>query len=162
MLRRVLFTTKTIPKILSIRNISYTMNNAIQNNWNPKLTPDQLDVLKNKGTERPNTGKYLHNKDTGIYYCANCHAPLYASETKFESGCGWPAFYEEIKPDALKYIKDDSMGVTRTEVCCNSCGGHLGHVFEGEGWKQQLGLPKDIRHCVNSLSLDFKKKGEEE
>ena len=117
---------------------------SIQNNWNPNLTPEQLYVLKDKGTERPNTGKYLKNKDIGTYYCANCDSPLYSSETKFESGCGWPAFYEEIKPGALKYLKDET----------------LGNVFEGEGWKQHLGIPKDVRHCVNSLSLAFKKKDE--
>lgn len=136
------------------RNIVFTMSN--RNKWNSELTPEQLHVLRDKGTERPNTGKYLHNKETGIYYCANCKAPLYASATKFESGCGWPAFYEEIKPDALKYIEDTTMGMKRVEIRCNNCGGHLGHVFEGEGWKQQLGLPKDVRHCVNSLSLNFK------
>lgn len=137
------------------RNIMST--NSPQGKWNPNLTPDQLYVLKDKGTEKPDTGKYLHNKDTGVYYCANCHSPLYSSEQKFESGCGWPAFYEEIKPGSLKYIKDEFAGMTRTEVCCNNCGGHLGHVFEGEGWQKVLGIPKDIRHCVNSLSLTFEK-----
>lgn len=144
--------------IASLRQVSYTM--STQNNWNPNLTPEQLYVLRDKGTERPNTGKYLKNKDIGIYYCANCHSPLYSSETKFESGCGWPAFYAEIKPNALQYNKDETLGTVRTEICCNNCGGHLGHVFEGEGWKAQLGLPKDVRHCVNSLSLEFKKRDE--
>lgn len=143
-------------KITNFRQLSYTM--STQNKWNPNLTPEQLYVLKYKGTERPNSGKYLKNEEIGTYYCANCHSPLYSSETKFESGCGWPAFYEEIKPDALKYIKDETLGVVRTEICCSNCGGHLGHVFEGEGWKQHLGIPKDVRHCVNSLSLEFKKK----
>ena len=144
--------------IANFHQLFHTM--SIQNNWNPNLTPEQLYVLKDKGTERPNTGKYLKNKDIGTYYCANCDSPLYSSETKFESGCGWPAFYEEIKPGALKYLKDETLGMVRTEICCNNCGGHLGHVFEGEGWKQHLGLPKDVRHCVNSLSLAFKKKDE--
>ncbi|CCF57685.1 hypothetical protein KAFR_0D00380 [Kazachstania africana CBS 2517] len=132
--------------------------NGDGNNWNPKLTPEQLSILKYKRTEPPNTGKYLNNKETGIYSCANCDAPLYKSETKFESGCGWPSFYEEINPQALKYIKDNSMDIQRTEICCNNCGGHLGHVFENEGWSKSLGLPKDVRHCVNSLSLTFKSK----
>lgn len=123
--------------------------------WNPELTDEQLWVLKDKGTEPANTGKYLYNYSTGVYYCANCDAPLYTSETKFDSGCGWPAFNEEIK-GALKYKTDMSHGMMRTEICCKNCGGHLGHVFKGEGWNKRLGLPKDARHCVNSLSLKFK------
>lgn len=124
--------------------------------WNPALSPLQLSVLRDKSTERPNTGAYLHNKESGVYHCANCDQPLYKSETKFESGCGWPAFNEEL-PGSLKYIKDRSLGMERTEIVCSNCGGHMGHVFEGEGWKKILNLPKDQRHCVNSCSLNFKK-----
>ena len=128
-------------------------------NWNPNLTPEQLAVLRDKGTERPNTGAYLHNKEEGIYSCANCGAELYKSSTKFDSGCGWPSFYEEIAPGTITYSVDNSLpGRERTEICCAKCGGHLGHVFKGEGWKEALGIPKDVRHCVNSLSLSFKGK----
>lgn len=124
--------------------------------WNPELTSEQLHVLKDKGTEAPGTGKYLYNDRTGVYTCANCDAPLYRSETKFDSGCGWPAFNGEIK-GALKYKKDFSHGMMRTEIMCAKCGGHLGHEFKGEGWNKRLNLPNDSRHCVNSLSLNFKK-----
>ncbi|KTB16459.1 Peptide methionine sulfoxide reductase 2 [Nakaseomyces glabratus] len=102
--------------------------------WNPELTSEQLHVLKDKGTEAPGTG----------------------NETKFDSGCGWPAFNGEIK-GALKYKKDFSHGMMRTEIMCAKCGGHLGHEFKGEGWNKRLNLPNDSRHCVNSLSLNFKK-----
>ncbi|AMD19504.1 HCL647Cp [Eremothecium sinecaudum] len=125
--------------------------------WNPKLTQEQLLVLRDKFTEKPHTGAYLNNKEKGVYHCANCDQPLYKSTTKFDAGCGWPAFYEEIKSDALTYNRDTTHGMERTEICCSKCNGHLGHVFEGEGWKQRLGLPKDTRHCVNSCSLSFKK-----
>lgn len=125
--------------------------------WNDGLTPLQLMVLKDKATERPNTGAYLHTKDTGVYHCANCDTPLYSSNAKFDARCGWPAFYEEVSPGAITYHRDESMMPARVEICCGKCGGHLGHVFEGEGWKQLLNLPKDSRHCVNSASLNFKK-----
>lgn len=125
--------------------------------WNSNLTEEQLSILRDKHTESPNTGKYLHNKDTGVYSCANCNTPLYSSGAKFESGCGWPAFYEEISKDALTYHRDVSHGMARVEICCGKCGGHLGHVFEGEGWRELLNLPSDSRHCVNSASLKFSK-----
>ncbi|EDO19130.1 hypothetical protein Kpol_2000p98 [Vanderwaltozyma polyspora DSM 70294] len=125
--------------------------------WNSNLTAEQLVCFKNKGTEAPNTGKFLHNKETGIYTCANCNSPLYKSQAKFDSGCGWPAFYQEISPNALTYHTDISHGMKRTEICCSKCNGHLGHVFEGEGFDKMLGLPTDMRHCVNSASLNFKK-----
>lgn len=128
--------------------------------WNSELTAEQLWVLRDKGTEPANTGKYLYNKRTGVYHCANCDSPLYNSGTKFESGCGWPSFNEEIE-GALKYETDTSHGMERTEICCRNCGGHLGHVFTGEGWNKRLGLPQDARHCVNSLSLKFKSDNEE-
>ncbi|GMM56636.1 peptide-methionine (R)-S-oxide reductase [Maudiozyma humilis] len=124
--------------------------------WNPKLSPDQLHVLRDKGTERPGTGAYLANKALGVYHCANCDAPLYRSDAKFDSGCGWPSFYEEVAPGALKYTVDNSLGMERTEVTCAKCGGHMGHVFKGEGWDKRLGIASDARHCVNSLSLNFK------
>ncbi|CAB4253331.1 similar to Saccharomyces cerevisiae YCL033C MXR2 Methionine-R-sulfoxide reductase, involved in the response to oxidative stress [Maudiozyma barnettii] len=143
------------------RSLSYTSHLykmvSNQEGWNPNLTPEQLNVLKDKGTERPGTGIYLSVKEKGVYHCANCDAPIYRSETKFDSSCGWPAFNQEISNDALTYHVDSTLGMERTEICCSKCGGHMGHVFKGEGWDKLLGLPKDERHCVNSLSLNFKK-----
>lgn len=112
------------------------------------LTPAQARIIINKGTELPYTGTYDAFYEEGTYYCAQCDAPLYASESKFASGCGWPAFDDEI-PFAVTRIPDpDGM---RTEIVCSTCGAHLGHVFEGEGFTE-----KDTRHCVNSLSLIFR------
>ncbi|CCE62150.1 hypothetical protein TPHA_0B04810 [Tetrapisispora phaffii CBS 4417] len=127
----------------------------IHKHWNKDLSPEALHILRDKGTEAPNTGAYLHNKRDGIYTCGNCMAPIYDSNTKFDSGCGWPAFYKEI-PGALKHITDLSHGMKRVEITCAKCGGHMGHVFEGEGFDKLLGNPTDERHCVNSASLKFK------
>eukprot|EP01099_Mayorella_cantabrigiensis_P001582 TRINITY_DN1712_c0_g1_i1.p1 TRINITY_DN1712_c0_g1~~TRINITY_DN1712_c0_g1_i1.p1 ORF type:complete len:153 (+),score=23.80 TRINITY_DN1712_c0_g1_i1:69-461(+) len=120
--------------------------------WRVKLTPEQFRVLRLKGTERPGTGEYDKHYEEGVYHCAGCDAPLYKSSTKFNSGCGWPAFFDAI-PGALTRHRDDSIGRTRTEIVCAKCGGHLGHVFKGEGYKN----PTDERHCVNSVSLRFQK-----
>lgn len=115
-------------------------------NWN-KLTPDEERVIVHKGTEYPGTGKLLDNKDKGTYTCKRCDAALYTSDSKFDSHCGWPSFDDEIK-GAVKRIRDkDGM---RTEIVCNNCGAHLGHVFLGEGFTK-----KDTRHCVNSISMNF-------
>jgi peptide methionine sulfoxide reductase msrA/msrB len=112
-----------------------------------KLTPEEENVILHKGTERPWTGKYLENKEEGTYTCKQCGASLYTPSDKFDSHCGWPSFDDEIE-GAVKRIPDpDGM---RTEIVCAKCGAHLGHVFEGEGF-----TPKDTRHCVNSISLDF-------
>lgn len=112
-----------------------------------QLTPEEVRVIINKGTEYPFTGKFTNHFDKGIYTCKQCDAMLYRSESKFHSDCGWPSFDDEI-PGAVKQIPDADG--TRTEIVCANCGGHLGHVFEGEGFTS-----KNTRHCVNSVSMDF-------
>ncbi|PWN53699.1 methionine sulfoxide reductase B [Violaceomyces palustris] len=118
--------------------------------WRTQLSPEQFRILRQKGTERPGTGKYDSHYETGTYNCAGCDAPLYKSSTKFKSGCGWPAFFDAI-PGAINRHVDSSFGMKRIEITCSSCGGHLGHVFQGEGFP----TPTDERHCVNSISLNF-------
>jgi methionine-R-sulfoxide reductase len=120
------------------------------NEWRAILSPEQFRVLRQKGTEAAGTGEYEKTKDAGVYACAACNTPLYKSTTKFDSGCGWPAFYDAI-PGAVSRHEDSSFGMTRIEITCTACGGHLGHVFKGEGYK----TPTDERHCVNSISLSF-------
>jgi peptide-methionine (R)-S-oxide reductase len=117
--------------------------------WKRELTPEQYRVLREGGTEAPFSGKLLHNEESGTYSCGACGAPLFKSETKFDSGCGWPSFYEPLTPDAVELLTDDSLGMVRTEVRCASCGSHLGHVFD-DGPR-----PTGQRYCMNSVSLDF-------
>ncbi|KIM32907.1 hypothetical protein M408DRAFT_62493 [Serendipita vermifera MAFF 305830] len=121
-----------------------------EDEWRAILSPEQFRILRQKGTERAGTGEYENTKDDGIYACAACNAPLYKSTTKFSSGCGWPAFFDGI-PGAINQHEDRSYGMSRTEITCANCGGHLGHIFRGE----KFNTPTDERHCVNSVSLKF-------
>jgi len=118
--------------------------------WKDILSQEQFKILREKGTESPFSGIFNTHFEEGTYFCAGCNAPLFKSETKFNSGCGWPSFDASIK-GSIKYSLDKSLGMIRTEILCNNCNGHLGHVFN-DG-------PTDTgnRYCVNSLSLDFKK-----
>ncbi len=119
--------------------------------WKLKLSPEQYRVLRQCGTEPPFTGKYIHHKENGVYVCAACGNELFSSETKFESGSGWPSFWDQLSKDSVERKIDRSHGMTRIEVVCKKCGGHLGHVFD-DGPN-----PTGLRYCINSLSLDFKK-----
>lgn len=126
------------------------MNDA---DWKKKLTPDQYAVLRNKATEAPFTGKLLHNEQQGSYVCVACGVKLFSSDTKFDSGSGWPSFYDVAKSGAVKLIKDSTLGMERTEAVCANCGGHLGHVFD-----DAHDQPTGQRYCINSAALDFKPK----
>jgi peptide-methionine (R)-S-oxide reductase len=118
--------------------------------WKKTLSPEQYEVLRRKGTERPFTGIYYNNKRRGTYLCAGCGSPLFDSKTKFDSGTGWPSYYQPISEQAVDTEEDKSYGMNRNEVLCARCGGHLGHVFP-DGPE-----PTGLRYCINSVSLDFK------
>jgi peptide-methionine (R)-S-oxide reductase len=118
--------------------------------WRSELGAEKFAVLREAGTERPGTGELLDEGRAGLYTCGACDAELFQSGTKFDSGCGWPSFYESVRPEAVELLEDRSMGSVRTEVRCANCGSHLGHVFP-----DGFGTPTGDRYCMNSLSLNF-------
>jgi peptide-methionine (R)-S-oxide reductase len=122
--------------------------------WRRSLTPEQYQVLRQKGTERPFTGEYEKTKEKGTYVCAACGNPLFSSETKYESGSGWPSFYQPLSGESVATETDRSHFMERTEVVCSRCGGHLGHVFD-DGPQ-----PTGERYCMNSVALKLEKEGE--
>lgn len=127
--------------------------NIPESKWKKRLNPQQFHVLREKGTEPAFTGKYYKTKDTGMYQCAACGNELFSSDTKFDSGTGWPSFYDIAHSDAVELKSDDSHGMNRVEVTCKKCGSHLGHVFD-DGPQDKGGK----RYCINSCALDLEKK----
>lgn len=129
--------------------------NKTEEEWKKELTEEEYRVLREKGTERPFSGKYNDFKDAGIFYCNACGNPVFVSSAKFESGCGWPSFFEPYTDSSLVLTEDTSHGMVRTEVTCGVCGSHLGHVFDDGP------PPTGKRYCINSVSLEFKDKNGE-
>lgn len=127
------------------------MRNKPESFWKEKLTPEQYHILREKGTEAPFTGKYVNNHKSGMYECAACGHPLFSSDTKFESGSGWPSFDQPVNKENVELHEDNSHFMSRTEVICKNCGAHLGHVFP-DGPKETTGE----RYCINSCALEFK------
>jgi peptide-methionine (R)-S-oxide reductase len=123
-----------------------------EDGWKKKLTPEQYKILREKGTEPPFTGHLLKNKEKGMYVCAACGSPLFSSDKKFDSGTGWPSFWDVVK-DKVETKPDNSLLMRRTEVVCKKCGGHLGHLFNDAPQ-----TPTGMRYCINSCALNFKKK----
>jgi peptide-methionine (R)-S-oxide reductase len=127
-----------------------------QDPYRDKLTSEEFHVLREGGTERPWSGEYVDTKTEGVYRCRACGAELFRSTEKFDSHCGWPSFWSPSDGGAVRLIEDSTLGMRRTEVRCQNCDSHLGHVFEGEGY----GTPTDQRYCINSVSLTLEPKGE--
>lgn len=127
-----------------------------EDQWRAELTPEQYRILRQKGTERPFSGDYVHAKADGTYVCAGCGQPLFRSETKYDSGSGWPSFWDVIDQGNVELHLDTSYGMRRTEVTCSRCGGHLGHLFD-DGPQETTGL----RYCINSASLRLKPDGDQ-
>ena len=125
--------------------------NRTDSEWRQLLDESRYSVLRKKGTERAFTGNYLNHKGVGIYVCGACGQDLFLSKAKYDSGSGWPSFYEPVRPEAITEVEDRSLGMIRVEVICSACKSHLGHVFD-DGPRETTGL----RYCINSVSLDFK------
>ena len=122
--------------------------------WRERLAPDTYQVLRNAATERPFTSSYTDLETEGVYHCRGCGTELFRSTEKFHSHCGWPSFFDPADTDAVITRADDSLGTRRTEVLCATCGGHLGHVFAGEGYD----TPTDLRYCINGIALELREK----
>lgn len=129
----------------------YNVSMKSDQDWKKILTQEQYRVLREKGTETPFSGKYVHMKEDGMYLCAACNTPLFSSDTKFDSGTGWPSFYDVVKQGNVRLQNDPSHGMNRIEAVCTTCGGHLGHVFN-DGPRDKTGK----RYCINSAALNFK------
>jgi len=132
-----------------IRQTGYQVEKT-EAEWRDELGPERYHVLREQGTERAWTGELLDEHRAGLFTCGACGVELFKSGTKFDSGCGWPSFYESVRPEAVELIEDRSLGMVRTEVRCANCGSHLGHVFP-----DGFGTPTGLRYCMNSLALDF-------